>query len=184
MENVALKLKLQALKDKMGKQDSIRTQLAILQKSVAYMKREQQDTHKELHDNINQLNPMFDAVVGYSRRIKENTESQLKDITAKYLHEQTQRKLLYNKVQELRGNIRVFCRVRHDPRGECVFKFPSENEVVVQKLQGGTDLLDFEHCYGPDSLQSKVFDDTKPLILSCIDGYNVCIMAYGQTGTC
>ena len=28
----------------------------------------------------------------------------------------------------------------------------------------------------------QVFDDTKPTITSCVDGYNVCIIAYGQTG--
>ena len=28
----------------------------------------------------------------------------------------------------------------------------------------------------------QVFDDTKPIITSCVDGYNVCIIAYGQTG--
>ena len=34
------------------------------------------------------------------------------------------------------------------------------------------------------TLQSniQVFDDTKPIITSCVDGYNVCIIAYGQTG--
>ena len=28
----------------------------------------------------------------------------------------------------------------------------------------------------------QVFEDTKPIITSCVDGYNVCIIAYGQTG--
>ena len=28
----------------------------------------------------------------------------------------------------------------------------------------------------------QVFQDTKPIITSCVDGYNVCIIAYGQTG--
>ena len=27
-----------------------------------------------------------------------------------------------------------------------------------------------------------MFEDTKPIITSCVDGYNVCIIAYGQTG--
>jgi kinesin family protein C2/C3 len=115
--------------------------------------------------------------------MKDNTAAQLEDITKKYLHEQTQRKLLYNKVQELRGNIRVFCRVRFDDRSPCIFQFPSDTEAIVQKLQGGTELYEFEHVYGPDSKQEKVFQDTKPIILSCVDGYNVCIMAYGQTGS-
>ncbi|EDQ88488.1 uncharacterized protein MONBRDRAFT_8985 [Monosiga brevicollis MX1] len=108
---------------------------------------------------------------------------QLQDITAKYLKEQTQRKLLYNKVQELRGNIRVFCRVRQDTRGPCALQFPSATELVVPKLQGGTELIEFEHCYGPNSKQETIFSDTRPIILSCVDGYNVCIIAYGQTGS-
>lgn len=28
-----------------------------------------------------------------------------------------------------------------------------------------------------------VFADTSPLVVSVLDGYNVCIFAYGQTGT-
>ncbi len=30
--------------------------------------------------------------------------------------------------------------------------------------------------------QADIFKDTKHLIMSVIDGYNVCIFAYGQTG--
>lgn len=30
--------------------------------------------------------------------------------------------------------------------------------------------------------QADVFRDTKHLMMSVIDGYNVCIFAYGQTG--
>lgn len=32
------------------------------------------------------------------------------------------------------------------------------------------------------SLLMQVFQDTKRIITSCVDGYNVCILAYGQTG--
>ena len=28
----------------------------------------------------------------------------------------------------------------------------------------------------------QVFQEALPIITSCVDGYNVCIMAYGQTG--
>ena len=39
-------------------------------------------------------------------------ERDLRDITKKYHKELAERKRLHNLVQELRGNIRVFCRVR------------------------------------------------------------------------
>ena len=34
------------------------------------------------------------------------------------------------------------------------------------------------------SLFHQIFEDALPTITSCVDGYNVCIMAYGQTGVC
>jgi len=49
-----------------------------------------------------------------------------RDLVSKYRYEVRQRKLLYNQLQELKGNIRVFCRVRYDDRVKCVLSFPDE----------------------------------------------------------
>jgi kinesin family protein C2/C3 len=182
LENVSLKLKLQSMKEKMNKSSVGAAQLAVLQRQVANLKREKQEALAELNLHLAQLHPLIGTTLEKARQLKETSETSLREITAKYLQEQTMRKLLYNKVQELRGNIRVFCRVRRDDRGPSILQFPSENEVLVRKLAGGTETMEFEHCYGPESTQEQVFEDTKPLLLSCVDGYNVCIIAYGQTG--
>ena len=109
---------------------------------------------------------------------------QIADLTSKYRAESLQRKLLYNKVQELKGNIRVFARCRFDDREKPVFLFPSTTEVMVPSLvQGQSKLMEFDRVYDTNSTQESVFEDTKPTILSVIDGYNVCIIAYGQTGS-
>ncbi len=39
--------------------------------------------------------------------------------------------------------------------------------------------FDYDRVFGPEESQEKVFDDVEHLIQSAIDGYNVCIFAYG-----
>lgn len=42
--------------------------------------------------------------------------------------------------------------------------------------------FEFDRVFGPDSTQEQVFADVAQLVTSALDGYNVCIFAYGQTG--
>ena len=38
----------------------------------------------------------------------------------------------------------------------------------------------FDKVYGPASRQEDVFADLRPVVQSCLDGFNVCVFAYGQ----
>lgn len=42
--------------------------------------------------------------------------------------------------------------------------------------------FDFDRVFGPEVQQAGVFQDVSQLVTSALDGYNVCIFAYGQTG--
>ena len=39
---------------------------------------------------------------------------------------------------------------------------------------------EFDQVFKPDSTQEEVFAHVKPFATSFLDGYNVCIFAYGQ----
>ena len=92
-----------------------------------------------------------------------------------------QRSRIYNELQDLKGSIRVFCRIK--PSAEAAIA-PSNLENKVTVLQKGKKRrFEFDRVFGPASSQAEVFEDTKPLIRSVVDGYNVCIFAYGQTGS-
>jgi Microtubule binding len=43
----------------------------------------------------------------------------------------------------------------------------------------------FDRVFGTGVDQAEVYEEVSPLITSCLDGYSVCIFAYGQVrGSC
>lgn len=103
------------------------------------------------------------------------------------------RKDLHNTVMDLRGNIRVFCRVRpfldtEEDRQLCGWNYLDETSLEVSNTEAGKNKVikhdfSFDQVFHPNSLQNDIFEMVSPLIQSALDGYNVCIFAYGQTGS-
>ena len=103
-----------------------------------------------------------------------------------YTKESKARKTIHNKLLELQGNIRVICRVRpvlevERRSGEDVdvTSFPSDEDLVIQRDVMTKARYEFDRVFPPVSVQTQVFDAVQPLCVSVLDGYNVCIFAYG-----
>ncbi|KAK7358285.1 hypothetical protein VNO77_00212 [Canavalia gladiata] len=100
-------------------------------------------------------------------------------------------KKLFNEVQELKGNIRVYCRIRPSLSGKkekkSIVEHVGENDLIVgNPSREGKDSLRpfmFNKVFGPATTQAEVYSDIQSLVRSALDGYNVCIFAYGQTGS-
>ncbi|CAO2840209.1 unnamed protein product [Amaranthus hypochondriacus] len=98
---------------------------------------------------------------------------------------------LYNELQDLKGNIRVYCRVRpfrpwENQKQTIVQNIGEHGEIIVAnpaKPKDAPKSFRFNKVYGSLVTQAEVFSDTQPLIRTILDGYNVCIFAYGQTGS-
>ncbi|ONM38279.1 P-loop nucleoside triphosphate hydrolase superfamily protein with CH (Calponin Homology) domain [Zea mays] len=99
---------------------------------------------------------------------------------------------LFNEVQELKGNIRVYCRVRPFLPGQdgktTVIDYIGENGdiLITNPFKQGKDacrMFKFNKVFNTRASQVEVFSDIQPLIRSVLDGFNVCIFAYGQTGS-
>lgn len=118
--------------------------------------------------------------------------------------EETRRKL-HNAIQELKGNIRVFCRVRPGSTTSGVNMVESEEvrysynkmddgalEITQKQSKDVTGCKNapdkkhqftFDRVFQPSADQSAVFAEISQLVQSALDGYNTCIFAYGQTGS-
>lgn len=122
-------------------------------------------------------------------------------IKEKLRREETLRRKLHNQVQELKGNIRVFCRVRpslnSEPASEITpMQYPDQSddakEINVMGPEEKSSLgsvirknntFSFDRVFGPNTQNGEVFDEISQLVQSALDGYNVCIFCYGQTGS-
>ncbi|KAJ4975147.1 hypothetical protein NE237_000253 [Protea cynaroides] len=117
-------------------------------------------------------------------------KKEFNDLKLKFTESAKERKDLYNKVLELKGNIRVFCRCRPLNNEEIAegaimgigFESAKDGELTV-KGNGASKKFKFDSVFTPQANQADVFEDTAPFATSVLDGYNVCIFAYGQTGS-
>ncbi|KAF8786825.1 Carboxy-terminal kinesin 2 like protein [Argiope bruennichi] len=135
---------------------------------------------------------------------KENeNEALLKKIAnleSKLLEEESTRRKLHNAIQELKGNIRVFCRMRPALPEEVKNNIQlasittADNKIIEIHQMVDVGMNDsgknqkkyefsFDCVFPPSSTQQEIFEEISQLVQSAIDGYNVCIFAYGQTGS-
>jgi len=96
---------------------------------------------------------------------------------------QEQRRRIHNMIEDAKGQVRVFCRVRplsvkEQSKGDNAVLHIID-DMSLSLPNGSTFACD--GIYAPGS-QEKIFEDCRDLVQSAVDGRNVTIFSYGNTG--
>ncbi|XP_064411965.1 kinesin-like protein KIF25 isoform X2 [Latimeria chalumnae] len=153
----------------------------------------QQQSQRCLH----QILPVFQRMQSHNLDMQKlqarafELERCFQEVTERYDKEKHKRKLLHNTLVELRGNIRVHCRIRPFlpfDAGDNVKSLQDGPEVLSQTVIHAIDeetvcvkyrrpghppmnkKFEFERVYRPEDQQESVFNEVCPLLTSLLDG--------------
>ncbi|KAE8704048.1 Kinesin-1 [Hibiscus syriacus] len=160
-------------------------QIQILHDQLAVAERKLQMSDMSAFETRNE----FEA----QKKLIKELQIRLEDAEFKLIEGEKLRKKLHNTILELKGNIRVFCRVRPQLSDDIssnqgkVFSYPTSMEYLGRGIDmtqnGQKHSFTFDKVFMPDTSQEEVFVEISQLVQSALDGYKVCIFAYGQTGS-
>eukprot|EP01036_Dinobryon_divergens_P024355 gene24355-32797_t len=143
---------------------------------------------------------------------------QSKSTQAALFESERRRRELHNKLQDIRGNIRVFVRCRPFLEADvleeiragvrdanvnnmqpCLTFLKDESSICIaptalgylsSSLRNTKGMLGsanqpfvFDKTFGKDASQGDVYNEVSELVQSALDGYRVCILSYGQSGS-
>ncbi|NXA25541.1 KIFC3 protein, partial [Ibidorhyncha struthersii] len=194
----------------------VRTNLLTLQPALRTLTHDYNSLKRQVRDFPLLLQETLrSARAGIGQAIEEvhNTN---RELLRKYRRELQLRKKCHNELVRLKGNIRVFGRVRpitkedgEGPEAANAVTFDADDDAVLHLLHKGKQVsFELDKVFPPQASQEEVgaavrtagtsrgcshllltlpgppqvFQEVQALVTSCIDGYNVCIFAYGQTG--
>lgn len=169
--------KLQLLKD----------QVQIAHEEYLELRKEASDLQEYSNVKIARVTRYLSVLVEKAHKLDQialETEARIASLVS-------ERKKLFNELVTIKGNIRVFCRVRplFEDEGVPAIEFPDDFTIRINL--GGDPVtsskkdFEFDRVYGPHVGQDAgdFFQDVQPLVRSAFDGYNVSVFAYGQMGS-
>ncbi|XP_026712798.1 kinesin-like protein KIFC3, partial [Athene cunicularia] len=168
----------------------VRTNLLTLQPALRTLTHDYNNLKRQVRDFPLLLQETLRSARAEIGQAIEEVHSTNRELLRKYRRELQLRKKCHNELVRLKGNIRVFGRVRpitkedgEGPEAANVVTFDADDDAVLHLLHKGKQVsFELDKVFPPQASQEEVFQEVQALVTSCIDGYNVCIFAYGQTG--
>ena len=103
--------------------------------------------------------------------------NEVKDIVEDANRARKNEKRLRNEILDLKGNCRVYCRVKPFIDKQLQIEY-SDKMINLQNKK-----FEVDRVFGTKTTQQQIFMEMELFIENVLDGYKLCIFAYGQTGS-
>ncbi|CAL9037593.1 unnamed protein product [Musa banksii] len=120
---------------------------------------------------------------GLASTISSLQGMEMSELRSKQIYLDAKRREALDKILDIKGSIRVFCRVKLMDERKAASPISTEADKITVRSAGTRKEFVLDRVFHPESTQEDVFREVKPILRSALDGHNVCILAYGQTGT-
>eukprot|EP00948_MAST-09A_sp_MAST-9A-sp1_P002262 g2262.t1 len=190
-----------SLKEAHRQADCLRTELTTvrehLEKTEPSSSKEHLEAMTKMAVELESLRHVEKDAGQVHKKLKA-AQAKIKKLESEIFQGEMQRRKMHDKIQELKGNVRVLVRVRPLKANTD----SSEESVQCDKVHSTINVLEkihkpdessnsrssaydfsFDSVFDGTSSQSEVFDEVSTFVQSSLDGYNVCIFAFGQTGS-
>eukprot|EP00931_Biecheleriopsis_adriatica_P028678 TRINITY_DN17095_c0_g1_i1.p1 TRINITY_DN17095_c0_g1~~TRINITY_DN17095_c0_g1_i1.p1 ORF type:complete len:1279 (-),score=367.86 TRINITY_DN17095_c0_g1_i1:352-4188(-) len=202
-ENTQLRVKLGALQEELSgtktlaeaksqncdrltqERDALEVEFRSYKEHHGSSNQQQMEAITELKLTVDKLGKQVETTKG-ELQIQQGSLSQhqgyIQSLEAQLARAEGTRRELHNTIQELKGNIRVFCRIRPHLSSELALHSPEANKLNLAYANESYG-FNFDRVFDAGVTQEGVFDEVHGLVQSALDGYKVCVFAYGQTGS-
>jgi kinesin family protein C1 len=119
----------------------------------------------------------------------EERDARIADLEAQLIKGEQLRRIMHNRIQELRGNIRVFVRTRPFLPGDgnstesSITIAKDDQTILIKDRSSKSQEFTFDKVFSPAAGQDAIFAEVSEFVQSALDGYHVCLFSYGQTGS-
>ncbi|XP_044759551.1 protein claret segregational [Coccinella septempunctata] len=185
----------QSFREEIEKLTSMNDELTKHQEELRQKYQEKCTELENLKETFANIHSKYERYYEEAQNLSKDKENLLNEV----FQGEKLRRILHNQIQDLKGNIRVFCRVRPalnelEKINQCNFSFSDNNSIEIARLRGSlapggvvkandAQEFKFDRVFDQNATQEDLFQELSQLIQSAMDGYHVCVFAYGQTGS-
>eukprot|EP00359_Climacostomum_virens_P010986 CAMPEP_0204903670 /NCGR_PEP_ID=MMETSP1397-20131031/4409_1 /ASSEMBLY_ACC=CAM_ASM_000891 /TAXON_ID=49980 /ORGANISM="Climacostomum Climacostomum virens, Strain Stock W-24" /LENGTH=468 /DNA_ID=CAMNT_0052072359 /DNA_START=1184 /DNA_END=2590 /DNA_ORIENTATION=+ len=110
------------------------------------------------------------------------TSQHVSELRKQLQSEEGYRQALHRHLQSLRGNMRIYCRIKQSKNP--FIELPDISPIKSLTIPGSAhSVYTFDRVFSGSATQVDVYSEIQPFIQSFVDGDDVCIFCYGQTGS-